>query len=170
MVNLDIPVNATHFRCLSRQAIHALAQLRRGRSRLRVFTTYVGFATRLIPYEQVGMTGSSHSRSPLEAVGTALAIVMDNSKHPLRLVAGIGLTAAILNLVYALYVIVVYLVRKEVAPGWATLSLTSAAQFFALALMIAVLCEYVGRLAARLQDVPSYYVSGEETSPMRARR
>lgn len=95
---------------------------------------------------------------------------MDNSKHPLRLVAGIGLTAALLNLIYAAYVIAVYLMRKEVAPGWATLSLTSAGQFFALALMIAVLCEYVGRLAARLQDVPSYYVRGEETSTVMLER
>ena len=170
VVDLDIPVNATHFRCLSRQAIHALAQLRRGRSRLRVFTTYVGFAPQFIAYDQVGKTATSHSRGPIEAVATALAIVMDNSKHPLRLVAGIGLTAALLNLIYAAYVIAVYLMRKEVAPGWATLSLTSAGQFFALALMIAVLCEYVGRLAARLQDVPSYYVRGEETSTVMLER
>jgi polyisoprenyl-phosphate glycosyltransferase len=164
VLDLDIPANATHFRCLSRQAIHALAQLRRGRTRLKVFTTYVGFAPQFIAYEQVGATAISHSRSPLDAIGTALAIVMDNSPHPLRMVAGLGLMAAMLNLCYALYVIIVYLARKEVAPGWATLSLTSAAQFFALALMIAVLCEYVGRLATRLQDAPLYYVRGEDTS------
>lgn len=164
VLELEIPANATHYRCLSRQAIHALAQLRRGSMRLRVFTTYLGFSPQFIAYEQIGATESSHSRSPAEAVGTALAIVMDNSPHPLRLVAGLGLGAALLNLLYAAYVIAVYLVRKEVAPGWATLSLTSAAQFFALALMVAVLCEYVGRLSTRLQDAPLFYVRGEETS------
>lgn len=164
VMDLEIPAHATHFRCLSRQAIHALAQLRRGKSRLRVFTTYIGFSPQFIAYEQVGSTASSHSRSPMEAVSTALAMVMDNSKHPLRLVAGLGLMAALLNLLYALYVIIVYMGRSEVAPGWATLSLTNAAQFFALALMIAVLCEYVGRLATRMQEMPSYYVRGEETS------
>ncbi len=30
--------------------------------------------------------------------------------------------------------------------------------------MIAVLCEYVGRLSTRLQDAPLFYVRGEETS------
>ena len=170
VLDFDIPANATHFRCLSRQAIHALTQLRRGRTRLRVFTTYVGFSPRFIAYEQIGQTALSHSRSPAEAVGTAIAIVMDNSPHPLRLVAGVGLVAALLNLLYAMYVIAVYLLRREIAPGWATLSLTSAAQFFALALMIAVLCEYVGRLSTRLQDIPSYYVRGEETSPVMLER
>ncbi|MDB4913860.1 MAG: glycosyltransferase [Gemmatimonadetes bacterium] len=164
VLKLDIPANATHYRCLSRQAIHALAQLRRGSMRLRVFTTYMGFAPQFIAYEQVGATRSSHSRTPGEAVGTAMAIVMDNSPHPLRLVAGVGLAAALLNLCYAAYVLIVYLVRREVAPGWATLSLTSAAQFFALTLMVAVLCEYVGRLSTRLQDAPLFYVRGEETS------
>jgi glycosyltransferase involved in cell wall biosynthesis len=164
VLDLEVPANATHFRCLSRQAIHALAQLRRGKIRLRVFTTYVGFSPRFIAYEQVGQTALSHSRSPADAIGMAMAIIMDNSPHPLRLVAGVGVAAALLNLGYALYVIVVYLVRREVAPGWATISLTSAGQFFALTLMIAVLCEYVGRLSTRLQDAPSYYVRGEETS------
>jgi polyisoprenyl-phosphate glycosyltransferase len=164
VLNLDIPANATHFRCLSRRAIHALAQLRRGSMRLRVFTTYVGFSPQFIAYEQVGTTDISHSRSPIQAIATALAIVMDNSPHPLRLVAGVGLAAALLNLCYAVYVIIVYLVRREVAPGWATLSLTSAAQFFALALMSAVLCEYVGRLSTRLQGAPTFYVRSEETS------
>ena len=170
VIDLEVPANTTHFRCLSRQAIHALAQLRRGRTRLRVFTTYVGFSPQFIAYEQVGQTALSHSRSPAEAIGTAMAIVMDNSPHPLRLAAGLGLAAALLNLCFAAYVIVVYLVRNEVAPGWATLSLTSAAQFFALALMVAVLCEYVGRLSTRLQDVPSYYVRGEETSAVMLER
>lgn len=170
VLDLEVPANATHFRCLSRQAIHALTQLRKGRMRLRVFTTYIGFAPQFIAYEQIGATSLSRSRSPFEAVGTAMAIVMDNSPHPLRMVAGVGLAAAVLNLCYALYVIVVYLVRSEVAPGWATLSLTSAAQFFALALMIAVLCEYVGRLSTRLQDIPSYYVRGEEMSAVMLER
>lgn len=164
VLDLEMPANATHFRCLSRQAIHALSQLRRARTRLRVFTTFIGFTPQYIAYEQTGATRSSRSRSPFEAVGTALAIIMDNSPHPLRLVAGLGLGAALLNLLYAAYVIVTYLLRREVAPGWATLSLTSAAQFTALALMMAVLCEYVGRLATRLQDAPSYYVRGEESS------
>ena len=164
VLNLEVPAHATHFRCLSRQAIHALAQLRRGRTRLRVFTTYVGFSPQFIAYEQVGQTALSHSRGPVEAIGTAMAIVMDNSPHPLRLVSAVGLAAAVLNLMYAAYVMVVYVARSEVAPGWATLSLTSAAQFFALALMISVLCEYVGRLSTRMQDAPSYYVRGEDTS------
>lgn len=164
VLDLEVPANATHYRCLSRQAIHALAQLRRGRTRLRVFTTYMGFAPSFIAYDQVGTTTLSKSRRPSEAIGTALAMIMDNSPHPLRLVAGMGLVAAALNLAYALYVIIVYLVRRGVAPGWATLSLTSAAQFFVLSLMLAVLCEYVGRLAMRLQDAPSYYVKSEETS------
>lgn len=170
VVDLELPANATHFRCLSRKAIHALAQIRRSRSRLRVFTTFVGFSPHLIAYEQVGQTTLSHSRGPFEAFGTAMAILMDNTPHPLRVVAGLGLAAAVLNLCYAAYVIVIYLVRSEVAPGWATLSLTSAAQFFALALMISVLCEYVGRLSTRMQDAPSYYLNGEETSAVMLER
>jgi glycosyltransferase involved in cell wall biosynthesis len=170
VLKLDIPANATHFRCLSRQAVHALNQLRRGRTRLRVFSTYVGFDPRFIEYDQIGSTALSRSRGPLAALGIAMAIIMDNSPHPLRVVAGVGVVAAVLNLMYAVYVIIIYLVRREVAPGWATLSLTNSAQFLALSLMVAVLCEYVGRLSTRLQELPEYYVRGEETSTVMLER
>lgn len=168
-LRLNVPENATHFRCLSRQAVHALAQLRRGKTRLRVFTTYIGFSPQVIGYDQLGSTEHSRSRTPMEAVATALAIVTDTSPHPLRIVAAVGVAAALLNMLYAMYVIVTYMVRQEVTPGWATVSLTSSAQFFALAVMLAVLCEYVGRLSVRLQEVPEYYVRAEETSAVMMR-
>jgi len=164
VMRLDLPANATHFRCLSRQALNALNKLRETGSRLRVFSTYIGYASAAFPYDPIGQTRRSRSRSPGEAVTLALGMVLDNTAHPLRLVSLLGVVAALLNLAYAAYVLVVYAMRDDVAPGWATLSLTSAAQFFFLSLILAVLCEYVGRLPRRFGTEPGYYVREERSS------
>jgi glycosyltransferase involved in cell wall biosynthesis len=164
MMRLDLPANATHFRCLSRQALNALNKLRETGSRLRVFSSYIGYASAAFPYTPIGQTRRSRSRTPGEAVGVALAMVLDNTAHPLRLASLLGVMAAVLNLAYAAYVLIVYTLRDDVAPGWATMSLTSAAQFFFLSLILAVLCEYVGRLPKQFGTAPGYYVREERSS------
>ena len=164
VMRLDLPANATHFRCLSRSALNALNRLRETGSRLRVFSSYIGYASASFPYDPVGQTLRSRSRTPGEAISVALAMVLDNTAHPLRLASLLGVAAALLNLAYAGYVLAVYSVRADIAPGWVTMSLTSAAQFFFLSLILAVLCEYVGRLPKRFGSDPGYYVRDERSS------
>lgn len=164
IVHLALPANTTHFRCLSRQALNALNKLRETGSRLRLFSTYIGYASVSFPYEPVGQTERSRSRTLSDAASLALAMVLDNSAHPLRAASLLGVVAALLNLGYASYVLITYAMRDDVAPGWVTMSLTSAAQFFFLAIILAVLCESVGRLPKRLSAEPGYYVREERSS------
>lgn len=161
VLHLDVPVNATHFRCLSRAALNSLNKLRETGSRLRVFSSYIGYSSATFRYEPLRRGKPRTSR---EAIGLALALVLDNSAHPLRLVSTLGVISAVLNLAYAGYVVVVYTLREDVAAGWATISLTSAMQFFFLSVMLAVLGEYVGRLPKRFGSEPGYYVRAEQTS------
>lgn len=164
VMRLELPANATHFRCLTRAALNALNRLRETGSRLRVFSSYIGYDSASFPYDPVGQTLRSRSRSPGAAVRVAVGMVLDNSAHPLRLVSALGVLAAGLNLAYATYVLVVYTVRSDVAPGWLTMSLTNAAQFFFVSIILAVLCEYVGRLSKRFGSAPGYYVRDERSS------
>ena len=91
-------------------------------------------------------------------------VIVANSTNPLRLVSLLGLLAAGLNLLYALYVIVVYLVKKDVAPGWATLSLTMSSMFFLLFVSLAVISEYVGRILMENHNRPAYFLLDEKNS------
>lgn len=164
IVGLELPSHATHYRCLSRQALNALNKLRETGSRLRVFSTYIGYASAAFPYTPIGQTRRSQSRSPAAAVALGLAMVLDNSAHPLRITSAVGVLAALLNLAYALYALVVYSVRDDVMPGWLTMSLTNAAQFFMISIILAVLSEYVGRLPRQFGGVPGYFVRHERSS------
>jgi polyisoprenyl-phosphate glycosyltransferase len=62
---------------------------------------------------------------------------------PLRLanlICGLGALAA---LAYTIYVIVVYLVKSNVVPGWTTVSLILSAMFLTMSVVLGILSEYL---------------------------
>jgi polyisoprenyl-phosphate glycosyltransferase len=62
---------------------------------------------------------------------------------PLRLanlICGLGALAA---LTYTVYVIVIYLVKSNVVPGWTTVSLIISAMFLTMSLVLGILSEYL---------------------------
>jgi hypothetical protein len=62
---------------------------------------------------------------------------------PLRLanlICGLGALAA---LAYSVYVIVIYLVKSNVVPGWTTVSLILSAMFLTMSLVLGILSEYL---------------------------
>lgn len=141
VVRAGIPEDSTQFRCMSRQVVNAIGQIRGPDQYLRLLTSYVGFRKQALPYAPINRTGAPTIRPKGEAVGLARALVMEHSTHPLRIVLTGGMIVASLAL----------LLRGDVA-------------FFVIAAMVAVIGEYVGNLSRRLRDRPAYYVREEHTS------
>ena len=168
-VGLQLPRNTTHLRVLSRKAVNALLQIQRRELYFRVLPLYIGFHSEPFVYTQVDRGTSPRRRGFGELVNTAVALTIDNSSHPLRLVSVVALTASVMNVVYAAYVILVYLFKRQTAEGWVTVSLQSALQFFLLSLALAALCEYTGRIFNRVGGKPSFYIMDEKSSAVELR-
>ena len=126
---------------MSRQVVNAIGQIRGPDQYLRLLTSYIGFKKEPLPYAPINRTGTPVVRPKGEAVGLARALVMDHSTHPLRVILTVGVLIAALDLV----------VERNVA-------------FFVVAVMVAMIGEYVGGLSRRFRDWPSYYVREEHTS------
>lgn len=141
VVKAGIPEDSTQFRCMSRQVVNAISQIRGPDQYLRLLTSYVGFRKEALPYAPINRSGEPTVRPKREAVNLARALIMDHSTHPLRLVIWLGVIVASVDLI----------VNRTVA-------------FFVLACMIALVGEYVGGLSRRLRDRPAYYVREEHTS------
>lgn len=163
-LHLDLPRNSTQFRCMSRQAVNAITQIKDSYRYLKLFSSYVGYSRAEYVYDPIQRGGRPRRRGFIESVNMALTIVMENSAHPLRFVSWLGLIAAFSNLLYVGYIFLVYFLKDDIAEGWATLSLQSAMEFFFVAVILAALCEYTGRVLNRLQDRPLYYLRGERNS------
>jgi glycosyltransferase involved in cell wall biosynthesis len=149
VVKAGIPNDSTQFRCMSRQVVNAITQIRDPDQYLRLLTSYIGFRKEPLPYSPINRTGEPTVRPKREAVNLARALVMDHTTHPLRTVIWIGVVIALFNAAVV-----------AVQGG----ELHDALAFLVLSVMLAFVVEYVGGLSRRMRDRPAYYVREEHTS------
>jgi dolichol-phosphate mannosyltransferase len=160
-LGFDYRSDTTDFRILSRQAVNAITRIRDRHRYLKVFTATMGFEVEYFSY--LPRTSATMERFS-DRVNHAIEIAIANSRHPLRLVSRLGLALSGLNVLYATYIVGVYLFKKDVAEGWTTQSMQMTGMFFFLFLILAVLCEYVGRILEETQERPLYFVATEKNS------
>ena len=141
VVRAGMPKDSTQFRCMTRQVVNAVGQIRGPDQYLRVLTSYVGFRKQALPYAPINRSGAPSVRPKGEAIGLARALIREHTTHPLRVITFAGLAVALIDLV-----------------------LRGNIEFMVLALMIAIVGEYVGGLSRRFRDRPAYYVREEHTS------
>jgi glycosyltransferase involved in cell wall biosynthesis len=149
VVKAGIPNDSTQFRCMSRQVVNAITQIRDPDQYLRLLTSYIGFRKEALPYSPINRTGAPTVRPKGEAVNLARALVMDHTTHPLRTVIWTGVAIAVFNAIVV------------AAQGG---QLHDALAFLVLSIMVAFVGEYVGGLSRRMRDRPAYYVREEHTS------
>lgn len=167
VASLNLPADTTQFRCLSRPVVNALTKLRTPDPYLRLLTWNLGFKRIPFPYELVAGRREA-PRSFGESLRLAVAMITENSAHPLRVMTWLGLFASATNVIYALYVVLVYLIKPHLAEGWVTLSLQAALQFFVISIILTVLSEYVGRLFLRTLPRAPYILEAERNSSVLA--
>jgi len=163
-LGIELKPDSTDFRILSRQVVNAITQIKDRRRYLRLFTVTVGYDIQYFEYLPICRTGKTQRASFMDEVNQAIDIVVTSSPHPLRLVSRIGMIASILNALYIGYIALVYFLKPHVAEGWTTSSMEISVMFFFLFLILAVLCEYVGRLLEEVQDRPLYFIAQEKNS------
>jgi glycine/D-amino acid oxidase-like deaminating enzyme len=153
VVGAGIPENSTQFRCMTRQVVNAITQIKGPDQYLRLLTSYIGFRKEALPYAPINRTGQPTVRPKADAAHLARALIIDHTTHPLRVVLRMGMVAAALNAVWVI-----------ARPGAGGQALWSALGLFLLTMMIGTTGEYVGALARRMRDRPAYYVREEHTS------
>jgi hypothetical protein len=149
VVKAGIPEDSTQFRCMSRQVVNAITQIRDPDRYLRLLTSYIGFRKEALPYAPINRTGLATVRPKGEALNLARSLVMDHTTHPLRTTAWIAVGIAAVGVLFGL------------AGG---VSLFGAIAFLAVTVVLAMIAEYVAGIAGRMRDRPAYYVREEHTS------
>ena len=163
-LGFDYKENSTDYRVLSRQAVNAITRIKDRHRYLRVFTATLGYNQAFFSYEQQLRANGEPRERLRDLLNNAIEIAIANSRHPLRIVSRLGLLLSLLNFLYLFYVVGVYLLKRQVAEGWTTASLQHTTMFFFIFLILAVLCEYVGRILEETQSRPLYFIAKEETS------
>lgn len=158
-LKINIPENATYYMALTRKAVNALTRNSRQARHIRFMVRQVGYKSQEVLYKPL------HSRVERKSIPSllvsALNLSTNYSNRPLRFLAWLGFAGSFINLMYAVYVVLVKLFKHHVAEGWTTLSLQSSLMFFLLFMILAFICEYLGRILHETQGEPPYHIADE---------
>lgn len=153
-------------RLLRRPVAHYILQQSHAEALLKARHIGGGFPTKMIPalYETAGVP---KRRGALNALARALHWTISTNALPIRLVSLVGVAGGILAMIYAVYVIAIYLLKPDVEAGWTTLSLQLSGISFLFSIMFALLAEYIIQIHAGTIARRKIVISHELRSPLR---
>jgi hypothetical protein len=163
-LGVEIKRGVSDLRVMSRQAVNAMLQVREQRRYLRVLTLTLGYQHEFFPYSLETREGGPRLTKWTAEVAIAIDLLAASTRHPLRMVTAAGLLGAFLNLLYAVYVVCIFLIKTSVVEGWTTTSLQLSGMFFFVCLILAVLSEYVGTILGEVRSRPLYFIAQESNS------
>lgn len=163
-LNIYVPYKSTYFISMDRSVANALTRSGRFMRHIRHMAQRVGFTSTTLEYD---LPSDSQPYTHVQAktlVARAIDLISNYSSHPLRVLSYFGIVAGLLNIIYAVYVVVINLSHHDIAKGWTTLSLQSSLMFFILFMILAVLAEYIGKILNEVQQEPPYHIMQELSS------
>lgn len=163
-LHINVPNGSTYFICMNRSVANALTRSGRFMRHIRHMAMRVGFSSTTYEYSLPSQYRKYTKVKFSELMSKAIDLVSNYSSHPLRVVSYFGIIASLLNVIYAIYVVIVNLSQSNIAKGWTTLSLQSSVMFFLLFMIMAVLAEYIGKILNETQQEPPYHVMQELSS------
>lgn len=165
LLGYSLQANASYFRAFSRRLVNSIVKIRSKNRYLRCLNGVVGFSQTSVAYHRLPPRNHvSTVRRLFRSGASALDILISNSALPLRMASLLGLLACSMNLIYLIYILAVSVVKRNIAEGWLTTSLTHTIMFLMLFLILSVLSEYIARILDETKEQPLYFVEYETTS------
>jgi len=164
MSGVEIQPGSADFCLLDRQVVDEVLKFEEEGLFLRGLVHWVGYATTSITFD----CGERHAGVSKYNLRKMLTLgwhgVSSFSLVPLRLGIAIGLLSSTLAFLGVGYAIVGWWVDDAIVPGWASSVAISSFLFGVLFVFLAVLAEYVGRIAVEVRRRPRFLVR-ETTRP-----
>jgi dolichol-phosphate mannosyltransferase len=164
MSGVAIEPGSADFCLLDRQVVDEVLKFEEEGLFLRGLVHWVGYATTSVPFE----CGERHAGTSKYSLRKMLTLgwhgVSSFSLVPLRIGIAVGLLSSTFAFFGTAYAIVGWWVDDAVVPGWASSVAMTSFLFGVLFAFLAVLAEYVGRIAVQVRHRPRFLVR-ETTRP-----
>jgi len=162
-IDYHIPKNATPMRCLSRRAINTVLRTGNLNHQFFIRVSNTGYPTKNHTYELENIE-KLKKKTLFSGISQSMNLMIFNSTKPLRLISLLGIVGSLSAFVFAIYSIVVNLLKNDVIEGWTSMVFFSSFLFMILFIILAFLVEYLNRLLYENSNQSSYYISNEDTS------
>ncbi len=156
----DVPLSDGQgdFRLLSRRAVEALLAMPESNRFSKGLFSWIGFERRVVRYDNIARAAGTSSWSFGGLLNYGMDGVMSFNSRPLRILIWVGLTVALLSLVYAVVIVVQALTNGITAPGYVTLLVAITALGGMQLVSLGVIGEYIGRIYQEVKRRPAYIV------------
>ncbi|WP_370632981.1 glycosyltransferase [Achromobacter sp. ACM05] len=165
---IHLAKEAPQYRVLSKRVVNFILQHSQPAMTYRHLPATGGFARVNLNYSAEPKV--AHTKRLGESVDRGMRLMVSSTRAPMRIVTSLSLFGAVANLLYSIYVLVVGLLKPDVAPGWISLSLQQSGMFFLISLVLLVLGEYILQMVSLSNEGPLYHVGQEFTSARMTRR
>jgi dolichol-phosphate mannosyltransferase len=155
---VEIEPGAADFRLLDRQVLDEILQFEEEGLFLRGIVHWVGYATASVPFDCGERYAGSSKYSLKKMLQLGWHGVSAFSLVPLRIGIVIGLISSTIAFLGVGYAILGKWLDREAIPGWASSVAISSFLFGVLFVFLAVLAEYVGRIAVEVRRRPRFLV------------
>jgi glycosyltransferase involved in cell wall biosynthesis len=166
--HIDLVSDAPQYRLLSKKVVNFILQHSQPSITYRHLPATGGFARANLNYNSKPQF--SEPKSLKDGVDRGMRLLVSTTRAPMRLVTFLSLFGAGANLAYSFYVVAVGFLKKDVAPGWISLSLQQSGMFFLISLVLLILGEYILNMASLSNEGPLYHIGQEFTSARMSRR
>ena len=158
MIPIQVPLDTGDFRLMSRRVVLTLRALRETHRFVRGMVSWVGFKQTAVLYDRPARFAGETKYPLRKMVRFAIDGITSFSVLPLRLSTWLGVTVAVLSVLYAIWAIVVHFILHQTVPGWTATVVLIALLASVQLLMIGILGEYVGRIYEEVKRRPLYVV------------
>ena len=152
-------------RLLSRAACMRIVNDPHGELLVRASQVGSGIRVVRMPGRYAARTGRRRY-ALVEGLSQGISALVQSSVVPLRLVSVMSAALALFAVLYVGYVIAVYLLKADVAPGWTTMSLQLSILTLSTALMLWLIAEYVLVVRTALPPRRRILIGRELRSPL----
>jgi dolichol-phosphate mannosyltransferase len=157
LTDIEIPVDAGEFRLMSRRALQAFLAMPERHRFVCGMVSWVGFKQVPVRYDRAERFAGASSYRLRDMVRLAIDAITGFSMRPLRLANYLCLLLALAALLTLGYAISQWLVGSTV-PGWTSVMAVVLLLGSIQMMVLAVMCEYLGRLFMEAKHRPLFLI------------
>lgn len=159
---IDLDSYSSSLVAISRRTLNYLLQFPNPQIKFRNLPSTTGFSRSLISF-----TGNKRNATDInlrQSLSRGVQLITSSTGNPMRVATTLSAFGAMTSFLYSLYIVLIWAFKKDIAPGWVSLSLQQSGMFFLISVVLLVLSEYVLEISRKVNSGPAYYISNEFTS------
>ncbi len=162
--NVDVPQAMSSYRLLNRSVLNYMLEAVDRHRSLMFLPALSGYPYATIEYDRLPSDGKTRSRDTGARIAKAMDLLFSTSARPLRIITLMSLSISVLSLIYAVYVVLIVVVKDDIAKGWASMSLQISGLFFLVCIILAVMSEYILQILEATTHHPRYHIAAQRHS------